>query len=100
MENPHIPDAILGSWLYLGSKHTRERRDILDELNIQCVMDFSQLPELQKFEHIDYVVYDVVDNEAADIAKFFDVCDLEYWSCFLPFLSLSLLECLCFFVFT
>jgi hypothetical protein len=74
MENPHIPDAILGSWLYLGSKHTREREDILVELNIKYVLDFSQLENLEKFAHIEYVIYDVVDNETADIAKFFEVC--------------------------
>jgi len=82
MENPHIPDLILGSWLFLGSRHVRERKDVLDEHQIRVVLDFSQLSDLAKFEGIEYHTYDVTDNENSDIANFFEDCHAIMRKCF------------------
>jgi len=72
-ENPHLPDQIL-DWLYLGGRQVRENKEILEELKIRHVLDFSKIPGLDVFDFIHYKIFDVEDTENSDITCLFETC--------------------------
>jgi len=73
MENDEVPNAVLESWLFLGSRKARTDKQVLTELGIKHVLDLSCMENI-KFDGIEYKSIAVDDNASSDLYAAFEGC--------------------------